>query len=300
MPESLNDLPLMRLHFALRAEEPLTLYGYAGSTWHGALGHALNEVAPEAFDCLYRAAAGDDAPRPFALLPHASAGELDAGDWLGFSLTLIGPAVVLAPEVIAAVERLGERGLGNRHARLALAGVGCETGDGTVLPVMGPAGVMQAQALQTVTLAGLGAAWSAMSARRAVLRFDTRLRLKSANGLLETAPPMRILLQRLLERVSALGVLYGAGVPLPGDEVRGLLEHAESLEIERHDLFWQEWERTSGRSGQRMPWGGLVGEIVYRGDLGPLLPWLALGEWLHVGAKTTFGLGHYTMLVAPR
>lgn len=298
MLESLNGLPLLRLHFALRAAEPLTLQGYAGSTWHGALGHALSEVAPAAFDCLYRAASGDDAPRPFALLPHASTGKLEPGDWLGFSLTLVGPAVGLAREVMAAVEHLGERGLGNRHARLTLAGVGCETGDGCALPVMGPAGV--AQALHAVTLAELGAAWTPIVARRAALRFDTRLRLKNASGLLKSAPSMRVLLQRLLERVSALGVLYGGGGPLPGEGVRDLLLHADSVLVERHDLRWQEWERTSGRSGQRMPWGGLVGEVVYRGDLGPLLPWLALGEWLHVGAKTTFGLGHFTMLVAPR
>lgn len=297
---SLNGLPLLRLHFAFRTLAPLRLQGYAGSTWHGALGHALAAVAPDAFDCLYRASTGDDAPRPFALFPHARPAEIGAGGWLGFSVTLAGSAVALALEVMLGAEHLGERGLGNRQIRLALAGVGCERADGAVTPVLGSAGVVQAQALAPVELAELGGLWSAVPARRALLRFDTRLRLKTGNGLLETAPPLRLLLQRLLERVSALQTLYGTGAPLPGELVRDLLHRAEAVELEGHDLRWLEWERTSGRSGQRMPWGGLAGEVAYRGDLAPLLPWLALGEWLHVGAKSTFGLGHYTVLAAPR
>lgn len=300
MLDSHNGLSLLRLHFAMRADAPLNLLGYAGSTWHGALGHALSEVSPEAFDCLYRAGAGDDAPRPFALLPHASASTVAPESWFGFSLTLAGPAAALAGEVMAGVKHMGERGLGNQRVRLVLAGVGCEGADGAVAPVIGPAGVMQAHALAPVGLADLCGVWSDLPARRAVLRFDTRLRMKAGNGLMETAPPLRLLLQRLLERVSALMTLYGGGEPLPGDTVRELLRQADAAELERHDLRWQEWERRSGRSGQRMPWGGLVGEVAYRGDLGPLLPWLALGEWLHVGAKSTFGLGHYTLLAAPR
>ncbi|MGH8590087.1 MAG: CRISPR system precrRNA processing endoribonuclease RAMP protein Cas6, partial [Gammaproteobacteria bacterium] len=41
--------------------------------------------------------------------------------------------------------------------------------------------------------------------------------------------------------------------------------------------------------------GGLLGQITYRGDLSPFLPWLALGEWMHIGGKTSFGLGRYTI-----
>jgi CRISPR/Cas system endoribonuclease Cas6 (RAMP superfamily) len=39
--------------------------------------------------------------------------------------------------------------------------------------------------------------------------------------------------------------------------------------------------------------GGVVGEAVYEGDLGPFAPLLALGEVLHVGKGTGFGLGRY-------
>ncbi|MBT8421402.1 MAG: CRISPR system precrRNA processing endoribonuclease RAMP protein Cas6 [Gammaproteobacteria bacterium] len=37
----------------------------------------------------------------------------------------------------------------------------------------------------------------------------------------------------------------------------------------------------------------LMGEAVLSGDIGPFLPWLALGEDLHVGKATSFGLGRF-------
>ena len=44
-----------------------------------------------------------------------------------------------------------------------------------------------------------------------------------------------------------------------------------------------------------MPFGGLLGETVYRGELAPFIPWLTLGQWIGVGGKTSFGLGLYEL-----
>ena len=38
-----------------------------------------------------------------------------------------------------------------------------------------------------------------------------------------------------------------------------------------------------------------MGSINYRGDLDPYLPYLALGEWVHLGNKSSFGLGKYVL-----
>ncbi|MEW5892434.1 MAG: CRISPR system precrRNA processing endoribonuclease RAMP protein Cas6 [Pseudomonadota bacterium] len=299
LPDGLRGLPMLRLHFGLRAAEPLRLAGYAGSTWHGALGHALLALAPASAELLYGSESVGDVPRPMVLLPYASGPEHAPGAGLGFSLTLFGPAVEHAAVVALAVEHLAERGLGTRHARLRLMQASVELADGTLQPWLGPAGVAAAVPAP-VTAAEVAALWSGWPARRAVLAFDTRLRLKHASGLLRSAPPARVLLQRLLERVSALCLHYGAGLPLPEDLVRAVLAVAESVAVEGQGLRWQEWERLSGRTGMRMPFGGLVGRLAMRGNLAPLLPWLGLGEWLHLGSKSSFGLGHYTLLAAPR
>jgi len=44
-----------------------------------------------------------------------------------------------------------------------------------------------------------------------------------------------------------------------------------------------------------MSMGGLVGRAVYHGAWQEFWPWLALGEWVHVGKNATFGLGKYVI-----
>ncbi|MBD3183343.1 CRISPR system precrRNA processing endoribonuclease RAMP protein Cas6, partial [Candidatus Poribacteria bacterium] len=39
--------------------------------------------------------------------------------------------------------------------------------------------------------------------------------------------------------------------------------------------------------------GGLLGEVTYKSELGPFLPFVVLGHYAHVGKGATFGLGKY-------
>jgi hypothetical protein len=44
-----------------------------------------------------------------------------------------------------------------------------------------------------------------------------------------------------------------------------------------------------------MTLGGAVGTWTFEGDLAPLLPWLRLGQWLHVGKNASLGMGRYQL-----
>jgi CRISPR/Cas system endoribonuclease Cas6 (RAMP superfamily) len=44
-----------------------------------------------------------------------------------------------------------------------------------------------------------------------------------------------------------------------------------------------------------MALGGFVGRVTFEGDLTPWWPLLQVGEVLHVGKGTAFGLGKYRM-----
>jgi hypothetical protein len=41
--------------------------------------------------------------------------------------------------------------------------------------------------------------------------------------------------------------------------------------------------------------GGVVGAWTLTGALGPFVPWLRLGQWLHLGKSATMGLGGYQL-----
>ena len=42
--------------------------------------------------------------------------------------------------------------------------------------------------------------------------------------------------------------------------------------------------------------GGFVGSITFEGDLKGFLPFLLLGEYIHMGKGTSFGLGKYEIM----
>jgi CRISPR-associated endoribonuclease Cas6 len=85
---------------------------------------------------------------------------------------------------------------------------------------------------------------------------------------------------------------------MPGivGDATALARHAEGIDDER-ELHWREWTRFSSRQKQEMTLGGVVGDWVIRGDLEPLMPWLWLGQWLHVGKNATMGMGSYSLEV---
>lgn len=83
-------------------------------------------------------------------------------------------------------------------------------------------------------------------------------------------------------------------------DFRGLIAAAEEVETVTSDLRWYDWERYSVRQDTRMKLGGVVGRGTYKGDLQSFLPLLHLGEVVHVGKGTSFGLGKYEIERAER
>jgi len=78
-------------------------------------------------------------------------------------------------------------------------------------------------------------------------------------------------------------------------DFKAFAEQAEDIHAS-HQLYWCQWERYSQRQQQKMTFGGVMGTLQLNGDLTPFLPLLQLGQWLHVGNKTTFGMGRYTII----
>ena len=67
----------------------------------------------------------------------------------------------------------------------------------------------------------------------------------------------------------------------------------KQIETKDGQVHWRDWERYSARQDTKMKMGGFVGEAQYRGELQHFLPLLKLGEAVHVGKATGFGLGRY-------
>ncbi len=109
-------------------------------------------------------------------------------------------------------------------------------------------------------------------------------------------PEFTTLATALLRRLSVLAEAH-CGVR-PEVNAREILASAGQVRVESSDLRWHDWERYSARQDAPMALGGFVGRVTFAGELAPWWPVLKLGEVLHVGKGTSFGLGKYTALGA--
>ena len=101
-------------------------------------------------------------------------------------------------------------------------------------------------------------------------------------------------MRALLRRISDLTRFHcSAELELDDDQ---WIARAEKVQTAAVNTRWYDWERYSLRQEQKMKLGGLVGDVVFTGDVEAFMPLLRLGADLHVGKGTGFGLGRYEIL----
>jgi hypothetical protein len=308
------DLRWAHLTLTLRAEETVHLPPYAGSTFRGAFGHAFKRVAcplrRECEGCAHQTVcvyayvfetpgASDGSPlarggtiaHPFVLEPpETSAREIPSGAELTLGLVLIGRAIPLAPYFLAACREMVRRGIGQGRKRLRLErAVAADPDSSTGRVVYDGAADLLAPAVPVWSAGDLPAAHRPAS-ERVRLEFVTPTRLRQ-NADLVVKPEFTTLATALLRRVSVLAEVHCGAQPRIS--AREILAPAADVKVEKSELRWHDWERYSARQDTRMALGGFVGRITFAGPLDPWLPLLRLGEVLHVGKGTAFGLGRY-------
>jgi hypothetical protein len=125
------------------------------------------------------------------------------------------------------------------------------------------------------------------------IRFLTPTLLR-ADGKVIHRPEFHHLFKRVRDRINALSTFFGEG-PLDAD-FRGLGERAEKVRTLSSKIEWVERFRTSSKTLQRHELSGFMGSVVYEGGLNEFVPWLALGELVHVGKHAAWGNGQYEEL----
>jgi CRISPR-associated endoribonuclease Cas6 len=116
------------------------------------------------------------------------------------------------------------------------------------------------------------------------------------DGQLSPNLEFHILIRNLLRRISLLSYFH-CGEELSLD-FKGLIEKSREVRVKKTNLSWFDWERYSNRQDTKMMLGGFIGSITFEGDLEKFVPFLLLGEYIHVGKGTSFGLGKYEFMRA--
>jgi hypothetical protein len=309
-----NFLTWRIIRFILEAETPAVLPAYKGSTFHGALDRAFYHMVCAVrgkkceecllnSDCLYvrlfqpsypkshpHALKFKTAPRPYVLKPPLTVKcDFSKSDHLEFELVLLGPAMDVLPYYVYAVTEMGKRGLGKKRGKFNLLRVEEIIGGEPAIIFESGAGMLSVAPDRFIP----ATAMTHENLNFIRLQFLTPLRIVK-NKHLVTRLTFPVLFENLAHRLTLLTEMYGRRENLP--DFSKLAQHAKDIHVAESKLRWHDWKRYSGNQDAYMKFGGLAGAIAFEGDLTPFIPYLALGSQVHIGQKTTFGLGHYKII----
>lgn len=317
MESPLSHFRFAQFQFVLKAQENIRLPAYKGSTFRGAFGHAFKRVVCVnrekicescllkgkcVYSYIFETPPPSDtlkmrkypfAPHPFVITPPLEEKkEYRQDERLGFELTLIGKAIDFLPYFIYTFDELGRMGIGKGKGKYQLEevktiniGERLETiycGKDKILK--NAYKMMTIETLQPVSLL------TSPSTSTLNLVFLTPTRLKF-DGKLSPTLEFHILFRNLLRRISLL-TYFHCGEELALD-FKGLIEKSKDVKVRKENLSWYDWERYSNRQETKMKMGGFIGSVTFEGDFGPFIQFLLLGEQIHVGKGTSFGLGKY-------
>ena len=306
--------PIARFRFRVRALQPIELPPYTGSTWRGLLATALRDSVcvpriPNCAPCLvtlfcafhrfFEQGEGDQDPRfrhasaPFVLdLPLDGPRQLAPGETMMVGVTFIGDSIDFVPFWVYAFRRAGVlglgRGRGHNQGRFELIGVEHERLLGGDL--WHPVWDQETAALQPYELEPVPFG-DPPCHPEVTLRTPLRIRREGDFVTAQGFSAAEFLYQ-LCTRLDRLEQQFGGGAS-PGfwERHRDLIR---SLPPSEADVRWVDWTRYSSRQRQYMKLGGLVGRFpLPEAAVTELWPLVWLGQWVHLGKNTSFGLGSY-------
>lgn len=235
------------------------------------------------------------APHPFVLEPPRTRKlEYALGDTLVCHIILIGDSINLLPWLVFTFNEVGKRriGLQGKRGRCLLEKVESLSarGDGQHQTVY--TAETQTLAENSLILRPDGVMRTAPNVAHGIeLEFLTPTNIKGAG---HWASDLRFehFIGDLLHRIRFLSYFH-CGEDFNVD-TSVLRKAANSVMHESH-LRWFGSDRRSHRAESSIPVGGFIGRIRYSGNLAPFLPFIYLGEYLHIGPYTALGYGQYRL-----
>ncbi|MGE5341728.1 MAG: CRISPR system precrRNA processing endoribonuclease RAMP protein Cas6 [Candidatus Omnitrophota bacterium] len=313
MKDSLDQLKFHVFEFVVLPQRDVILPDFKGNAFRGALGKYLRRLTcafktqnPSCNDCLirdqciysrvmesYRIKAGlvlgnvDNAPHPFVLyVPDKHKLEYKRDHRIHFYLTLIGEAVAYIPYFILTFEEIGTYGIGNTRSPFVIEKVLCSN-------VM-----IYNRETKTITrdfpgIRGSDFLKETGTIKSLTLELETPLRLKF-NGSFQKRITFEMVVRNLLRRIQLLSALYCEGPEIV--DFKDLIERSKTIRVRNSSIYWEQQSRFSFRQEKHIGMGGVSGRIAFEGNLEPFMPFLRIGEYLHVGKGTAFGLGKYRIV----
>jgi len=315
-----KKLRILQLRARFGARELVELPDYVGSTLRGAFSAALKSSSCKGNEtracqdscgwpglCAYgalmetpvpenapgRLEGSRFAPHPVVLTAPGVGGVLFPGDTFELDVTLIGKGAARVKETITALVRMASLGIGKGRGELVLRAV-TDVSSGKSIWSEDQPDELDLAALSPTNLSlPSSEPSSARTPSRLHLTLSTPLQLSRGGNMVERLDAGE-LAYACADRFRLLDGMHGSGdfsLDAGGiaKQIRGL-----DIEVTHHDLRRLDIDRYSSRQRRKHALSGLIGDIVFEGEVSQLASLLQIATTVHIGKKTSFGFGHIT------
>lgn len=314
-----------RYRFYIQAgEQGLDLPAFKGSSLRGVMGRALRSIAcfQHQLECeqcslrmncpyyyIFETSAGEqvgiagqykEVPRPYVIEPPLDGKEhFLPGEQTSFDLLLFGRAVEYLPYFLLAFERGSSWGLGagrKPYNFLRVEAINDLNGKHAMV-YEGDEKVIYNHNLSWTGREVMQLAASFNRPATIDISFITATQLKVDQQKIIRLEDINFtgLMRSLLRRYSTLSVHHHNQTPT--ESFQELLDAADKITVEYCCGDTRAWSRYSMRSKTRTNMVGFLGTIRFNGELEAFLPYLILGQSIHIGKWTAFGMGQYRLYV---
>ncbi|MEO0131442.1 MAG: CRISPR system precrRNA processing endoribonuclease RAMP protein Cas6 [candidate division WOR-3 bacterium] len=304
-------MKVAKLKINYRVIDILQLNQFIGSILRGAFGYIFRKITcpnknQRCSDCLLKSKCiylyifetprpensqimrkYESIPRPFIIEPPLNNKQIyKPGENFIFNLILIGRAIEYIPYFIYTLEEIGNYGIGKNRGHMSLVSITqglrkiYNGGDRKILANIIPQKLSLTKPRKPI--------------KKITIKFLTPFRIIYQEKLTQSLD-FHVLIRSLLRRIGLLSYFH-ADEPYKID-FKYLISKAEKIQTIKANLMFQEQYRYSTRQQQRISIAGMIGEFTYQGDLTEFLPYLKIGEVVHVGKGTVFGMGKYKLEV---
>lgn len=285
VPFSLEYLPL---HIQLECRDTAQLPAYLGSTLHGVVGWALSansKIYSYLFENRKFGGAKQDIINPYIIEPPRHQAMYLQGDILSFKLILLGNAVNYAAEVVEALVRSRQFGIGANRKVFRLVSIM----QGECYRPIWREDLFKLEAAKREVLAESEQG----DCSRCSIQLLTPLRIRRGGELLLKVD-FTTVIRNITRRLDMLTERYGGYVD--AESMASVLEQAANVVERAADLYVAQINRYSSRRDEKMDMSGLLGVLTYEGELSSFTPWLNAARKLHIGRNTTFGYGQIEVI----
>lgn len=297
------------VRFYLKFKEDTVLPAYKGTTLRGGFGYSLKRLYCIAkakencsecilrFKCVYayffKTFISEDAkimrryreaPHPFIIEPDFELKkEYKKDEIIKFNFTLLGKAIDFLPYSVFAFEKLGEKGLGKKKSKFEILKITFNTNETEI--------EIYSTGKKLITPKPLNFKPDFPNEiNKLKITFQTPTRLKYKGKIVEL-PEFHIIIRNLLRRISE--IFYFHFNEELNFNPKKIIDDALKIKIISHKIKKFRFKRYSTSQHQKINLDGIIGEVLYEGELYEFIPLIELGSIIHIGKNTTFGLGKY-------